>query len=85
MLSLSAVRTGQTGRQPGVAYRMYASASSLDFPGLAQQFAFPDRKLTRARISFTDGRQGVSIPSDVCPWPDFQYFSRGHDTVLPAW
>ncbi|RLB89561.1 MAG: hypothetical protein DRH50_13550 [Deltaproteobacteria bacterium] len=32
----------------GEPHRMYASASSLDFPGLAQKFAFPDRKFTRA-------------------------------------
>ncbi|RLC28960.1 MAG: hypothetical protein DRH37_08525 [Deltaproteobacteria bacterium] len=48
MHSLSAVHKAQAGIQTGAAYRMYASASSLDFPGLAQQFAFPDRKLTRA-------------------------------------
>ncbi|RLC31594.1 MAG: hypothetical protein DRH37_02750, partial [Deltaproteobacteria bacterium] len=45
--SLSAVRTGQAGTQTGAAYRMYASASSLDFLGLARKFAFPDRKFTR--------------------------------------
>ncbi|OQX62131.1 MAG: hypothetical protein B5M55_08180 [Desulfococcus sp. 4484_242] len=34
---------------------MYVSASSLDLLGLVQKFAFPDRKLISARISFMDG------------------------------
>ncbi|RLC32159.1 MAG: hypothetical protein DRH37_01305 [Deltaproteobacteria bacterium] len=34
--------------QTGAAYRMYTSASSPDLLGLAQKFAFPDRKLMRA-------------------------------------
>ncbi|RLC29607.1 MAG: hypothetical protein DRH37_07170, partial [Deltaproteobacteria bacterium] len=50
----------------GAAYRMYASASSLDFPGLAQQFAFPDRKLTRAP-NFIYGR-ACPNKSDIFLW-----------------
>ena len=75
--------------QTGVTYCMYVSASSIDFLGLAQKFAFPDRKLTRAGISFMDGHYLCTIRKDgertvlypghlrISPKTCINYFQKG--------